>query len=252
MQSVSWFYKSPKKFLNMYLPLTKKIVFPLLGVCLAGSLFSQTLNEEILYHGHPHEDGELSVTSETLSLAFGDSISKELDEHAVWKIFTHDDGDVIATGIGSIEEYQFSIPGKYRLFVPGHTSLLEGTCKHHFETQETIIEVSPFRMKFDFSAITFSSPIIGGTELSNVEIAVPATLEVFEADLPEYNGRITSSGIGANLSGQLSEGPTKLKEGLNQLTFKLSGNAKKDTYIMLDFYDVNNFIHCYYFPNKLR
>jgi hypothetical protein len=201
---------------------------------------------------HPHEESEVSATSETLSLAFGDSISKELDEHAVWKILTDDEGDVIASGTGSIKDYQFSNPGKYRLFVPGHTSLLEGTCEHHFETEETIIEVAPFRMKFDFSAITFSSPIVGGTELSNAEITVPATLKVFEADLPEYNGKITSSGIGANLSGQLADGPTQLKQGLNQLTFNLSGTATKDTYIMLDFYDVNNQIHCYYFPNKLR
>lgn len=78
------------------------------------------------------------------------------------------------------------------------------------------------------------------TALSNVEITVPATLEVFEAGLPQYNGKITSSGIGANLSGQLADGPTQLKQGLNQLTFNLSGTATKDTYIMLDFHDVNN------------
>jgi hypothetical protein len=201
---------------------------------------------------HSHEEAEVSVISETLSLSFGDSISKELDEHAVWKILTDAEGDVIATGIGSIKDYQFSKPGKYRLFVPGHTSLLDGTCEHHFETEETTIEVAPFRMTFDFSAITFSSPIIGGTELSHVEITVPATLEVFETDLPSYNGKITSSGIGANLFGQIAEGPIQLKEGLNQLTYNLSGTATKDTYIMLDFYDVNNHIHCYYFPNKLR
>lgn len=236
----------------MYPQLTKKIVLSLFGVCLAGALFSQSSNEETLSLGHHHEAGEVLATSEKLSLAFGDSISKELDEHAIWKIFTKDDNNVIATGTGSIEDFQFSIPGNYKLFVPGHTSLLDGTCEHHFKTEETTIEVSPFRMKFDFSAITFSSPIIGGTELSNVEITVSATLEVFEGDLPEYNGKISSSGIGANLSGQLSEGPTQLKEGVNQLTFKLSGNAKKDTYIMLDFYDVNNQIHCYYFPNKLK
>ena len=55
---------------------------------------------------HSHEEVEVSVISETLSLSFGDSISKELDEHAVWKILTDAEGDVIATGI-IIPHFQF-------------------------------------------------------------------------------------------------------------------------------------------------
>lgn len=236
----------------MHLPLSKIILLQFLGVCLAGSLSGQALNDEILHDGHKHTLAELSATAQILSLSFGDSIQKELDDHAFWQILNAEEGNIIASGTGSIKNFQFAEPGEYRLVVPSHTSLLDGTCEHHFQTEETIVIVSPFRMKFDFSQITFSQPIVGGTDLSNVEISVPATLEISVDSLPQYNGKIASSGIGANLTGQLANGPIQLNRGLNTLNFKLNGNAQKDTYIMLDFYDVNNQIHCYYFPNKLK
>ena len=89
------------------------------------------------------------------------------------------------------------------------------------------------------------------TALSNVEITISETLQVFGKELPKYDGKITITGIDVNVNGQLAEQQAQLKQGLNHLTFELSGDQKRDTYIMLDFYDVNNQTQCYYFQNKL-
>ena len=56
------------------------------------------------------------------------------------------------------------------------------------------------------------------TALSNVEITISETLQLFGEQLSEYDGKIASSGFGANLLGQLAKEQIKLKEGLIRLT----------------------------------
>ena len=60
-----------------------------------------------------------------------------------------------------------------------------------------------------------------------------------------------SAGIGTTITGELLADSITLKPGINKLVYRLRGNATKDTYIMFDFFDVNEQVQSYYYPTKL-
>ena len=63
--------------------------------------------------------------------------------------------------------------------------------------------------------------------------------------------KVVVVGIGANIIGNASNETLILTPGKNKITYILNGKAIKESYIMFDFYDINNQIQSYYYPNKL-
>ena len=62
---------------------------------------------------------------------------------------------------------------------------------------------------------------------------------------------MVTAGIGTTIVGKLINNSYVLFPGSNKLTYKISGSATKDTYIMFDFFDINNQVQSYYYPTKL-
>jgi hypothetical protein len=200
--------------------------------------------------------GQNNITSSKTEfykiISFGESIKvNKVDTSSKWIIESNDLGLHIELTGSEINSYVFDTPGNYEITF-SEANHAEDTCNHSSIPEQFNVFVSPTKMMFDFSTLAFNKKIEAGISLDNIEITLNVNLKTYNNDSVLFeNGQMVSAGIGTTISGKLMDDKVKLKPGINKLTYKISGSATKDTYIMFDFFDINNQVQSYYFPTKL-
>ena len=186
-------------------------------------------------------------------ISFGEKIDfGKFEDTAVWTVANEKENIIKRLKGNEINDFVFVKPGIYEIRFTENKKHLENGCNHPQFNEKTIIKVSALKMKFDFSSITFSEVIVGGKELHDVKIY--ADLDFVSSNNENISFRkakVVVVGIGANIIGNASNETFILTPGKNKITYILNGKASKESYIMLDFYDINNKIQSYYYPNKL-
>ena len=186
-------------------------------------------------------------------ISFGEKIDfGNFDDTAVWTVANTIENIVINLKGNEINDFVFVKPGIYEIRFTENKKHLENGCNHPQFDEKTIIKVSPLKMKFDFSTIKFSEIIVGEKELHDVKIYTDWDFESYNNENISFKkAKVVVVGIGANIIGNASNETLILIPGKNQIIIQLTGKAIKESYIMFDFYDINDKIQSYYYPNKL-
>ena len=186
------------------------------------------------------------------TISFGEKINFGKIENSIfWTIFNMDSNKKSSLIGNEINNYTFETPGTYKITYFENKIILEGECNHTDFPEVMLIKVSPYKMDFDFSTIQFSKKLEAGVPIENCNLTIDVHLKSFSNDKVAFpNGKFVSAGIGTTINGQLLN-EIILKPGTNNLTYKISGSATTDTYIMLDFFDINEQVQSYYYPTKL-
>jgi hypothetical protein len=188
---------------------------------------------------------------ENQKIAFGETFSYKLDDNTSWKIINSETFAVLNSGVGSIENIIFSIPGNFEIEISEVISTND--CKNGHFPHKIMIEVSPIKMIFDFNSIKFSHEIVGGQSQYGNEISIDVFIESFNNEKVVFNdGKVISAGVGVNIDGALKNNGTALKQGVNNFIYTLKGQATSGTYIMFDFIDINNQTVSYTYPSIIK
>jgi hypothetical protein len=186
------------------------------------------------------------------TISFGGKINLGKMEHPIaWTVSSFDSNNEVLLNGEEINNYVFETPGTYKITSRENKSISENECNHASFPESFIIKVSPTQMVFDFSTLIFNKALEGGVNVDNTTLSLNVNLKTFTNEpVPFSEGKIQSAGIGTTIKGQLLNAVI-LKPGNNKVNYKLSGAASKDTYIMFDFFDVNEQVQSYYYPTKL-
>jgi hypothetical protein len=177
-------------------------------------------------------------------------------ENVSWTIAGIDVKGFSKEGNGAaLNTINFELPGKYVIGIKELAVVNDGHsdgCNHPHFPQEIHLTVLPYRVVYNFDAVTFSSPILGNKELQGTLMTVPVNVESYNnkpVDVSAFN--VVSAGVGAIVTGSLTNGSTALAPGNYMFNYALKGSAQKDTYIMFDFY-TNGQTQSYYYPTKIN
>lgn len=217
-------------------------------------LFSITfsINAQNLNYDSKLITSDISSLKPYKTISFGEKINLGKIENAItWTISSVGSNDKAILNGEEINNYKFEIPGNYEISYTDSKLHLENECNHISYPKVMIIKVSPIKMEFDFSTLSISKTIEGGLDMEGSELSLIVNFKSYTNDSISFsNGKIESAGVGTTIKGQLTNTVT-LKPGNNKVVYKLKGSASKDTFIMLDFFDINEQVQSYYYPTKL-
>jgi hypothetical protein len=186
------------------------------------------------------------------TIPFGEKINLgKIDDSIIWTISLVDTYDNLVLSGGQMNNHIFETPGIYKITHSEIKTTSDKECNHLAYPKVIIIKVSPIKMEFDFSTLTINKTIEGGVDIEGTELSLNVNLKSYTNESILFsNGKIESAGVGSTIKGQLINALT-LKPGINKVVYKLQGSASKDTFIMLDFIDINEQVQSYYYPTKL-
>lgn len=211
-------------------------------------LFSSSTSETLSFNGTDKYD-------EIATLYYGESLIKwatDLSNQSSWVISNLDDDKVVATGAGnSLAKYVFDTPGAYLIDINENLIHNPNGCEHSHSPEKILVKVSPLKMEFDFSSVELSRTIIGGQETKGTSLTVNVNYSSYDNSTAIYDKSFTTAGIKTSIIGKLKSGQINLQDGMNILEFELNGQASKNTYIMIDFIDINGVLQSYSFTNKI-
>ncbi|MBP6459503.1 MAG: hypothetical protein KA264_05350 [Crocinitomicaceae bacterium] len=151
-----------------------------------------------------------------------------------------------------INNYAFETPGSFEITIKHDHIDNSEECEHNSLPELLMLRVSPYKMEFDFSTLSFTKNIQSGVWLDNIELSVNINFTSFDKTQAVFDqGQITTAGIGTTILGKLKNNSIVLLPGTNKLIYTISGSATKETYIMFDFLDINSQIKSYNYPIKL-
>lgn len=203
--------------------------------------------------GNIHKIKNNDEKIENTTISFGESFSYKLEENIGWRIIDTKNFSLLYSGFGSISNVIFSTPGTYEVEIIDPASSDVTSCRHDLFPHKIVVLVSPNKMIFDFNTIKFNNEVIGGQLQSGNEISIDVYFENYNNDQVFFNnGKIITAGVGVNIDGYLTSDNQPLKKGVNHLVYKINGQATSQTYIMFNFYDVNNNIVSYTYPNIIK
>lgn len=218
----------------------------ILSVLFIGTLFVNPVDAKPCSQNNSQE-----ARIEERVISFNDKFSYQLDENTSWSINNTKSNSSLKSGVGSITDFVFPEPGTYNVEIS--ETVVAGNCNHGHFPDKIIVEVSPLKLAFDFSTIKFNNEIIGGQSQDNNTITVDVYFSNTKNESVEFNiGQFTTAGVGVSIEGKLVDEKTILTPGLNHLTYKLTGTATSQTYVMLNFIDINNQVVSYYLPTKIK
>lgn len=187
------------------------------------------------------------------SISFGEKINFGLFENSInWAITNLSNSTLYYLNGNQINDHIFETPGRYQIEFSENLEHKVNECFHPSFPKKIFIEVSSYKMKFDFSKINFSKNIVGQKELQNLEVSVDVFFQSFNNVNATFSkANIIVAGVGSNIFGSATNDKIILTQGINKIVYRLNGIAAKDTYIMLDFFDINYQIQSYAYPAKL-
>ena len=181
---------------------------------------------------------EIGVIQNLYQINFGDTISTGISsEEALtvsWNVFPKT-GLNVSSGSGKMTgDLIFSQPGEYQITfnIPAHG-------EHPAKSEVVQVEVGSVRMTFDVTNIVFSKQIKAG-DISGTTMTVPVLVKTFNGKAIDYSPREVSTTGVANVSSRLTTKKSKLKNGLNEVVFELSGSVSTIGNIQFRFYDSKN------------
>lgn len=229
-----------------------------------GNSFSYLFFSFFLFSTILVQSQELSVNSSRLELdnlkqepykiiSYGETINFGKIENSIeWNVSNVDSNIKISLKGSEINNYKFETPGTYQITFLESKLNPEEDCNHVVFPELMNIEVSPFKMEFDFSTVQFSKKIEGGVGTENCQLMINVNLKSFSNEKVMFqNGKFVSAGIDTTIEGRLLNSELTLNPGMNKLVYQLKGSAKSGNFIMLDFFDVNGQVQSYYYPTKL-
>lgn len=179
---------------------------------------------------------DISVIQSHYSISFGDAIeagiTTELSLSISWSVAPQvgvNKGGGTGKTTGNLV---FSQPGKYQITfqIPAHGD-------HPAKTETVTVEVSGVKMTFDLKNIVFSKRLTTG-DASGIVMTVPVTVNTYDGTAFSYTTReVQTTGV-ANVSSRLKNDTAVLKDGLNELSFELSGAVRTKGNIQFRFYDL--------------
>lgn len=190
-----------------------------------------------------------STKAKNTLIAYDTPFSYYLENGTQWQL-KNEDGLLIKTGVGSVENHIFSAPGNYVLHI--HEIHTPDSCNHDHFPKSLTIEVSSNKMEFDFSSVKFSKNIMGGKLTNGITLTVNADFTSIDKNSAEYTFGFATVGVDTSIKGKLKEEKVMLQQGLNTLEFLLEGQASKDNYIMMDFIDINGNVQSYGLTQKIQ
>ena len=192
--------------------------------------------------------------NETVNLSF---INTPHFQHVSWTISGVDAVDFSQEGVGAaLKNITFDLPGEYIIGIKELAIVNDShsdACNHPHFPKEIHLTVLPYRVTFNFDAVTFSNLINGGKELQGTLLTVPVKVESYinkPVDVSSFY--LVSAGVGTTISGTLANGSTALAPGEYLFNYALKGTAQKDSYIMFDFFMTNGQTLSYYYPTKIN
>lgn len=190
------------------------------------------------------------------TLSYGESLrdlGTEVSNQVTWSITNMDGNKVVASGSGdALTKYVFKTPGMYQVDINENLVHDPNTCNHNHFPEKMFIKVSPLKMEFDFSTIKLSRDIVGGQPTNGTTLSVDVRFSSYDNSTAVYDKAFRTAGVRTSVAGKLKNGVTTLREGVNTLEFQLEGQATKDTYIMIDFIDINDVLQSYSLTNKIQ
>lgn len=183
-------------------------------------------------------------------ISFGESLSKipmHISDDCDWKIIEKTAGKTLQSGRGeSLKEHVFDTPGNYLIELILNENHKHNSCSHGAGQVNIALTVSPTKMVYDFSKVTFSAPIKKGVNTQNITMTLPISVSIFDKQPIRYAlHKVTTAGIETEIIATPVAKDIILSEGTQVLTYRLSGIAHKEAYIMFDFVDCNNQIQSY-------
>ncbi|SHG66321.1 hypothetical protein SAMN05444372_108133 [Flavobacterium micromati] len=148
-----------------------------------------------------------------------------------------------------INGYVFKKAGVYTVVFSDASTHTEGECNHAAFPKNMLIKVSPIKMTFDFSKISFSEKIKRGSICDQIFVTVPVNVDLKDVQTAKFtipNAMVT--GVGSEITAKPVNAEVVLKNGIQLLKYQLSGVATKEAYLMFDFVDYNNNTQTYYKP----
>lgn len=152
-----------------------------------------------------------------------------------------------------INSFIFSKPGIYKITIAVKEPFTVGDCSHPSLPKEINLNVSRSKMYFDGDKIQFSSPIIKNKDMEGTTLTIPVFIETFDGKPIVLNNEVVNvAGIGSSLTAKLNTTNVELSEGLQVLTYTLSGKVSENAYLMFDFIDVEGKIQSVAMRNPIQ
>lgn len=246
----------------------KKTLFKILIILLTSSLgimtnaqqnlksnvgtFGMPISDVLSFEDAPDDLKKIVYCGENLSNLIG-----EFTDNVSWELsrLEKKGNKSILSGNGNTKtNYVFKKPGDYRIDINENLDCPPNPedCNHNHFPPKMYIRVSPVKMEFDFSTIKFSKDIVGNQPVTETTLTVDVHFYSHNNSKAVYDKTFRTYGIGTTIMGKLKSKKVKLKQGLNTLEFQLEGQATKDTYIMIDFVDINGIIQSYGLQKKIQ
>lgn len=189
------------------------------------------------------------------TISFGEKISFDgIDDLSVWKISKTDNGYFNITLHGNeINNFVFEKSGNYTISFQDIHLNADAECNHSRFPEKMDIVVTPYKMNFDFSNISFSQPIEVGQDCSSITISIPVEISIDKGSPKSINvPDFRVSGIGCEISAIPLNPIITLKSGTQIISYRLNGVASKPSYLMFDFTDFNNNITTYNYNTLVK
>ncbi len=199
------------------------------------------------------------VQQREIKAAFGTALHiacmPALHNAVTWQLYSAV-GKKMLQGNGTQIDYTFNIPGKYFAVFnqPLPEKINPNEDDDNLQASDTsFIEIFSTQMLFDFSRLSLSGIIKKGKPANNIIIRVPVQVHIYNAAAIVYApDTVRTAGVGTNITATIVQKNIKLKNGINWLTYKLSGTAREEAYIMFDFKDINKQVQSYSLLTKVK
>ncbi|MBK8698882.1 MAG: hypothetical protein IPN29_04830 [Saprospiraceae bacterium] len=209
-------------------------------------------------YGEGSESGIIRFKKSTMVsveklIVFGDKLGiGELPEGATWSITTSE-GDTLTGNGNSLNDYIFSIPGAYKIYIDENQVYLPGSCSHKQFPDIIDLTVSDVKMTFHLDEVSFSGEIHKGVQCQSLSVTVPVTVEPYdnETSLDFPFEIVATAGVGTTVVGTLHPG-TVVYRGKQNLIYNLSGTVDAESYIMFDFMDINGQVQSYSMTSPIK
>lgn len=201
----------------------------------------------------------LSHAQNQINIPFGTKISlQDLGLHAnesiTWSLKDSNQVEITNNNQIGIENYFFSTPGKFRLDVQGLPSSTHSECSHGSGFQESwLIKVSDIKIEFLTNQISFSTNLTSANLPNGVilEIPIQVAFQNNSAELKYSDLKVQMQGVDCNVGATILNSEVIHSPGNYTLKVNLKGAARSQSYIMIDFTDMNGNITTYYHSTQL-
>lgn len=175
-----------------------------------------------------------------------------IDIEVPWKLYDAY-GNVLESSFGNSIKLELLTVNKYILvFDENSQNHDHSQCSHTSHPNALEINIIPYKILMDYSSLEIIPALKSGS-LKGSELKVKCKFQHFKnKSISIKDLRIVGSGIEADIAGTISDENQTLFPGENILKFKLDGNIKSGTYIMLDFLFNNEFQSTYYHTEIIK